>query len=299
MKFIHLLKRTWPVLLIVPLTWGVIASVGALSKDRPVPADQLARAWQGVAENKDWQPLVRRVDGYDMALVPAGCFQMGSSDAQLEEALASCSDYYGIYGCQVNFDNEQPAHQVCITRPFWIDLTAVTNRQYGKSSVTGKVSSIRPEANWPRESVNWQAAADFCAQRGARLPSEAEWEFAARGPDALIYPFGNEFELSKATLRKISPAPVGEIPEGASWVGALDMSGGIGEWVQDWYGPYPAVDQVDPGGPAQGDKRIARGGNWSAHAAFLVRTTFREALDPAYATSVVGFRCVLDLDSTD
>jgi formylglycine-generating enzyme required for sulfatase activity len=241
--------------------------------------------------------VIRRVDGFDMALVPAGCFEMGSSDTQLAEALASCNDYYGVYGCQISFKNEQPAHQVCISRPYFIDLTAVTNRQYGKSSRTGQVNSINPKPNWPRESVNWQEAADFCAKRGARLPSEAEREFAARGPNALIYPFGNEFDLSKATLRKISPAPVGEKPEGASWVGALDMSGGIGEWVQDWYGPYPSDSQTDPSGPATGDKKIARGGNWFAHAAFFVRTSFREALEPTYATSVVGFRCARDLNT--
>jgi formylglycine-generating enzyme required for sulfatase activity len=235
------------------------------------------------------------VNGYDMALVPAGCFEMGSSDAQLIEAETSCADFYGIYGCKISFDNEQPAHRVCISQPYWIDLTAVTNRQYGKSAFLGLAYSANAQPTWPVESVNWQGAADFCQERGARLPSEAEWEYAARGPDALIYPFGNEFDLARSTLRKISPAPVGEKPEGASWVGALDMSGGIGEWVQDWYGLYSGENQNDPTGPAEGEKRILRGGNWFAHAAFLVRSAFRDPVDPDYATSVVGFRCVRDL----
>jgi formylglycine-generating enzyme required for sulfatase activity len=73
------------------------------------------------------------------------------------------------------------------------------------------------------------------------------------------------------------------------------MSGGIGEWVQDWYAPYPVENQSDPTGPANGEKRILRGGNWFAHAAFMVRAASREPVDPGYATSVTGFRCVQDL----
>jgi formylglycine-generating enzyme required for sulfatase activity len=292
------MKRIWPYLLVLLIVLGAIAVVRVLRnypKYMPLSAMQLEAAKGGVARNGDWQPLLRRVNGYDMVLVPAGCFEMGSSDAQLEEALASCADYYGAYGCQVSFENETPAHRVCISQAYWIDLTAVTNRQYGKSAFLGLLNSANAQPDWPVDSVSWQAAADFCLERGARLPSEAEWEFAARGPDNWIYPFGDEFDLDKPTLRKISPAPVGEKPEGASWVGALDMSGGIGEWVQDWYAPYPREDQRDPNGPANGEKRILRGGSWFAHAAYMVRSAFRDPVDPGYATSVTGFRCVQDL----
>jgi formylglycine-generating enzyme required for sulfatase activity len=244
---------------------------------------------QGVTSNDDWTPVVRRRNGVDMVLVPAGCFQMGATDFQLQEAMTSCNQYYGS-SCQIDFENEQPPHQVCLSEPFWFGQTAVTNLQYS-SSFLQTLGSLSRDLTWPRESVDWQQAVDFCQKRGARLPTEAEWEFAARGPDALIYPWGNDYDIHKATLRKISPAPVGEKPEGVSWVGALDMSGGIGEWVNDWYGAYSSEARIDPQGPSEGEFRIVRGGDWFAHASFLVRTTYRDTKDPDFATSSVGFRC--------
>ncbi len=134
MRLANLVKRIWPFLLVLLIAWGAIVMLRAYPKSRPLSAQQLEIAKQGVARNSDWQPVLRRVNGYDMALVPAGCFEMGSSDAQLIEAETSCDDFYGIYGCKISFDNEQPAHRVCISQPYWIDLTAVTNRQYGKST---------------------------------------------------------------------------------------------------------------------------------------------------------------------
>ena len=259
----------------------------------PLGERQRLLAVQGVAKNVDWNPLIRRHGGLDMVLVPVGCFQMGATDDQLLEAAESCNKYYGAFGCQQSFENEQPSHQVCFSEPYWIGLTAVTNRQYGSSSRRSLESSPRAPS-WPRESVNWQQAADFCQQRGLRLPTEAEWEFSARGPDALIYPWGNKYDIHKATLRKISPAPTGEKPEGASWVGALDMSGGIGEWVVDWYGPYSSEARIDPYGATSGELRIVRGSDWFAHASFFVRTTFRDPRDPEVSTSSVGFRCAGD-----
>ena len=292
-----MVKRVWPYLIIILIVGGIIVAINILPKLLPIPAEQLMQAQQGVTENAAWQPVIRRIEGADMVLVPAGCFNMGGTDEQLEEAFNSCDSYYGSYGCQQSFENEQPVHRVCLTKPYWIDRTPVTNSQYGSSSNKGQRNSPYRGSSWPRESVTWQEAADFCAQRGARLPTEAEWEFAGRGPDVTIYPFGNQYDIHKATLNKISPVPVGQKPEGASWVGVLDMSGGIAEWVVDWYGSYPPETQTDPGGPPSGELRIARGGSWFAHAAYFVRTAFREALSPDYATSVVGFRCVRDYTS--
>lgn len=281
-------------LLVVLVTAGMLLGIRLIPKLLPVSEQQLHLAQQGVSENGAWEPVIRRIDGIDMVLVPSGCFMMGSTDEQLQEALESCNAYYGVFGCQEDFSNEQPTHQVCLTKPFWIDLTAVTNRQI--RSYPGKVELLPGynDASYPRGSVSWQEAKDICTWRGGRIPTEAEWEFAARGPDTWIYPFGDSYDIQKVTLRKISPARVGRKLEGASWVGALDMSGGISEWVADTYGAYPSEDQTDPHGVLDGEKRIARGGSWFAHAAYFVRTTYREVLSPDHATSTVGVRCVRD-----
>jgi formylglycine-generating enzyme required for sulfatase activity len=286
-----MLNRVWPYLLFLLILGIIVFVINKLPGLIPIPDNVIKLAEEGVVDNQAWKPIVRQIKGVDMVLVPAGCFTMGSTDEQLQEANSSCNRFFGAKGCQVSFEDEQPAHQVCLSEPFWLDRTPVTNLQYGSNSSKGYGNSQYRGSSWPRETVTWQEAADFCLQRGARLPTEAEWEFAARGPDALIYPFGNEYDIHKVTLNKISPAPVGQVPEGASWVSALDMSGGISEWVADWYGPYSAEEQNDPAGPESGIKRITRGGNWFAHAAFYVRSTSREALDPGYATSVIGFRC--------
>jgi iron(II)-dependent oxidoreductase len=258
----------------------------------PVPDSRLSIASDGVNENAEWHPTIHRFDGANMALVPAGCFIMGSTSEQLGEALDSCDRYYGAWGCQQDFEDEQPAHEVCFEKPFWIDVTEVTNRAYGSSSRESMYRAPR----WPRETVNWAEASAYCEQRGARLPSEAEWEYVARGPDSLIYPWGNEFDTNHVIWFTLKPYNVGGKDEGASWVGALDMSGSISEWVADSYGSYSTEAQIDPTGPAGGEERITRGGDWFSHAAYFLRTSHRAPYDPEFASSVVGFRCARDFE---
>jgi len=126
--------------------------------------EELAK--RGVEINAEWEPYSQEFDGFEMVLVPAGCFIMGSPVGGEED--------------------ERPALQRCFTSPFWIDRFEVTNAQYGS---TGEFSGN----NHPRDSVNWSQAVNFCRSRGARLPYEEEWEYAARGPDALEYPWGVGF----------------------------------------------------------------------------------------------------------
>ena len=262
----------------------------------PISEAQRQMAFDGALRNAEWQPILRRIGGLVMAIVPSGCFQMGSTDSELAVALDSCDRFYGEGKCPHDFAGaEQPVHQVCFDRPFWIGRNEVTNREYGSSSSTG-VAGMYRGPSWPRETVTWQEANDFCRGRGLRLLSEAEWEYAGRGPDGLIFPWGNEFDLERVVSGRLSPENVGLQRDVMSWVGAYDLSGGIAEWVADWYGPYAEESALNPPGPATGERRVVRGGSWFSFAAFLLRAAHREAFDPGYASSVVGFRCGADFE---
>jgi formylglycine-generating enzyme required for sulfatase activity len=178
-----------------------------------------------VKRNADWKPITRSFDGVEMVLVPPGCFLMGSSDGNT---------------------NERPMNLQCFNKPFWIDKTEVTNGQFtqfkGQAANKGQWS----QPNRPRETITWFEARDFCAKRGSRLPTEREWEFAARGPNNLKFPWGDDFSYDNAVWAFNSneqTMAVGSRPKGASWVGALDMSGNVWEWINTIYDqrrfPYP------------------------------------------------------------
>jgi formylglycine-generating enzyme required for sulfatase activity len=268
----------WVVALLALLGVGYL-----LWMNRPIPS----LALQGVEANADWQPQLRILDGVEMALAPVGCFQMGSTDEQVAQAQKDCNQFYaGV--CIEDLTQEQPAHEVCFAQPFWLDRYEVSNADYGASSSTDMVSMYRGP-NWPRETVTWQEASDFCAQRGARLPSEAEWEYAARGPDGLIYPWGNEFDIDRINRALGNPQDTGNRAEGISWIGAYDLGGGVREWVDGMYASYSGADN-----PKFAGMHIVRGGGWFSFADFMYRTAGRGFLDGDYASSVVGFRCAMD-----
>jgi formylglycine-generating enzyme required for sulfatase activity len=232
-----------------------------------MPIDPAA-AVAPVAHNDEWVPLVREFDAVPMALVPPGCFLMGSEEGD---------------------DNEQPVHEHCFDRPLWIDLTEVTNVQYGSE---GHFSGI----DRPRDTVDWFEAAAHCRSRGARLPTEAEWEYAARGPDGLSYPWGTVFAAHNVFFADNSLEQswdVGLRPAAASWVGALNMSGNLWEWVSSLLKSYPydSADGREVDGVANQGQRVLRGGSWESDAA-LLRTTVRYSDDPHAALPDRGFRCV-------
>ncbi len=204
-----------------------------------------------------------------MVLVPAGCFMMGNDEGRRDE---------------------RPAHEVCFERPFWIDRTEVTNAHYGSA---GRFEGD----NHPRENLLWSETRDHCAARGARLPTEAEWEYAARGPDNLIYPWGSEFDEEALVFDRNSnneTAPVGSYPTGASWVGALDLSGNVFEFVSSAYARYP-FDPTD-GRENLTDltlPRVYRGG-LNSYIDFGVSTAIRFRLAAEERNWFIGFRCARD-----
>jgi iron(II)-dependent oxidoreductase len=242
-------------------------------------------------------------DGVEMALVPVGCFTMGSADGD---------------------DDEQPGHEQCLGASFWIDVYEVTNAQFAAflnaagnqpegalgflwlDVETGDVRIQQAEdGNWapiasyefhPVTRVSWYGAANYCAHRRARLPSEAEWEYAARGPDSLIFPWGDTFDLGNTVASANDTAEVGTKPGGASWVGALDMSGNVWEWVNSRYRPYPydATDGREADGTDHSNEsRVLRGGSFSTGSAATV--TNRSSGNPFLSYEFVGgFRCARD-----
>jgi formylglycine-generating enzyme required for sulfatase activity len=221
-----------------------------------------------------------------MVYVPAGEFQMGSEDGPSEE---------------------QPAHMVALDE-FWIDQTEVTNAQYARcveagicEPPTNNASNTRSSyydnptyANYPVIWVSWEHAETYAKWAGGRLPAEAEWEYAARGSDGSMYPWGNQAPdctLANFDACEGDTTPVKSHPGGASWVGAFDMAGNVLEWTADWYGPYSASRLENPNGPATGENRVVRGGAWDTNAE-LVRAPHRWGY-PYYSDNSLGFRVVV------
>jgi formylglycine-generating enzyme required for sulfatase activity len=217
------------------------------------------------------------------------------------------------------FNDEGPAHMVMLDS-YLIDKYEVSNKEYGEFvKAKGHPAPAYwddPRLNKPEQpvvGVNWYDAKAYCEYRGKRLPTEAEWEKAARGPHGNLYPWGNEFDPGKANYGKNHDAttPVDSYPEGVSYYGAYNMAGNVFEWVSDWYDPhyYGRLEtMVNPSGPAKpiwmggtgtyvdrltvGEKRVIRGGSWIAPEG-TVRATHRfwnHPLNNSYGVGL-GFRC--------
>ena len=187
-------------------------------------------------------------DGSVMITIPAGKFIMGSDDGQ---------------------DNEKPAHTVYLDT-YQIGKYEVTVAQYRKfCSATGKKMPKANECDWtPVVNVTWFDAEAYCKWAGGRLPTEAEWEKAAKGTDGRTYPWGDRWDKNKCAnhaLNLTSTAPVGSYPAGASPYGCMDMAGNVWEWCADWYGPgyYRTSPSRNPRGSSKGSSRVLRGGGWN------------------------------------
>jgi formylglycine-generating enzyme required for sulfatase activity len=239
--------------------------------------DPLISARRRVNSNDEWTPYVQEFDGVEMVLVPVGCFDMGSNDGD---------------------SDEQPVHEICFDEPFWIDRTEITQSVFERREGRKANENGFSGDNRPVENIEWFEARDFCALRDARLPTEAEWEYAARGPDELIYPWGNQFVAENVVYGDNSDsqtAIVGSRPAGASWVGAMDMSGNVWEWVSSLYLDYPYESDHESRTNST-DVRVLRGGSRLNNSTSVLRAARRNGVNPNNVSSSFGFRCALSYE---
>lgn len=176
--------------------------------------------------------------------------------------------------------------------------------------VSFKWVAQRPRNRHIQLCVDWHAASEYCEWAGARLPTEAEWEYAFRGEQGSIYPWGDSFDGAKLNYCDVNcdlahgddryddgysrTAPVESYPEGASWCDALGMSGNVSEWVADWLSDYSPKAESNPIGPSSGNEKIVRGCSWFFHPAYC-RGAMRASISPDVRFDYVGFRCVVPI----
>jgi formylglycine-generating enzyme required for sulfatase activity len=271
-----------------------VVATPELPSDLPAGASlELGNVCDGVGCNGDQQ--TRSSDGMELVYVPGGTFRMGSAEGD---------------------DDELPVHLVTLDG-FWIDRTEVTNARYRQCVEAGNCDEpgCWDDAGFnaleqPVVCVSWWDADDYCEWAGGRLPTEAEWEYAARGPESFLYPWGNTFECAHSNADDeselddyivpggegcdgyVRTAPVGSFEGGASWCGALDLAGNAWEWVHDWHELYPDGPRTNPIGPEFGNRRVLRGGSWDYYE-HSVRAANRRKHDPDYQHENLGFRCVV------
>ena len=236
------------------------------------------------------QQKIREIDQMPMVRIPAGEFTMGSNEGH---------------------PNQEPAHQVFLST-YWIDQYEVTNAQYAicveygacsppwaYDSETRNVYYEADEfADFPVQATTFSQAEAYCEWVGGRLPTEAEWEKAARGTDARRYPWGETLpDCEKANFNRCvgDTDAVDANPVGASPYCVMGLSGNVWEWTSDWYASdtYQSHTAKNPVGPANGTHRVIRGGSWLTDAESL-QTTYRFFSDPGFGWNSIGIRCVVD-----
>ena len=207
-----------------------------------------------------------------MVWIPGGSFGMGSPEG---EGAA----------------DEHPQHTV-IVKGFYLDKTEVTQTEY--EHVMGQNPSYFKDCpNCPVENVSWEGANEYCKKVGKRLPTEAEWEYAAKGGTQTKYYWGNEFDSNYAWYDKNSTHKTHPIAQKmANPFGLADMSGNVWEWCADWYdATYYRKNIADnPHGPDTGESRVLRGGSWG-YGSYSLRCACRNWGNPSARTSYAGFRC--------
>ena len=243
-----------------------------------------------------------------MVFVPAGEFQMGSTDNQFSNDVQSCINANGNSqaSCEKLRKNEKPLHKVYLDA-YWIDQTEVTNARYARcvnsrncqpliitySLTRSDYYDNSQYADYPVVGVDWSQADSYCRWAGRSLPTEAQWEKAARGTDARTFPWGEGMDSSRFNTNAKDTSRAGSYPAGISPYGALDMVGNVWQWVADWYseGYYDISPDRNPQGPATGSTRILRGLPWGDNKSPLSSTTIRLETKPTDSGQNIGFRC--------
>lgn len=316
--------------------WGVFVVLGAAA----VGGIVFAARWTGGRASESARPAapVPASASAQAAAAPPGSLSTGSSCPPAMIRIPGGSFYMGS---DDDLPLEKPAHQVVLD-PYCIDEFEVTVEAYKACSDGGRCKRAGTTNEWegikdgerkafdplcnvrepgarakhPINCVDWDMADKFCREQGGRLPTEAEWEFAARGPDGRKYPWGDEdpgadrlnacgkecvdWGAKNAIPEKAmydaddgfaNTAPVGSFPKGASRYGVQDVVGNVWEWVADFYAPYGKEEQKSPKGPETGEQRVIRGGGWNGSVASWVRPTFRYRDVPGKRSYGIGFRC--------
>ena len=256
-----------------------------ISTASPLPPSPTPTPTLGPGDTK-----ISSIDGMVLMFIPAGTFWMGSERGNSDQS---------------------PVHRVTLDA-FWMDQTEVTNGMYTQCVANGICTPpVRTDSNtrsryygevdyadYPMIFVNWERAQAYCTWAGRRLPTEAEWEYAARGKlGGATYPWGNDnpsCTLGAVNGVQYDPcSPDDTITVGSfapNRYGLYDMAGNVWEWVADWYGPYPSGEVENPSGPASGDHRVVRGGSWYDGGVFL-RVSYRGWTSLGFSTDSSGFRC--------
>lgn len=282
----------------------------------------------------------------DMVLIPEGPFLMGSTEEDIKKLLELDKNVEAS-----RFDVEVPQREVYMSA-YLIDKSPITNAEYKKFIESGGykqrdfwsdagwdyVQQVKPldsdgvhsamdsEDDCPVVNVSWYEAEAFAKYAGKRLPTEAEWEKAARGTDGRIYPWGNEFDKAKlncAESKIEKPTPVTKFPDGISGYGCFDMAGNVWEWTADWFDSqyYSSAPDRDPQGPVKAedkpffgrpedvgtsiyelepaaagsstlsDCKVLRGGSWNGGGVIHIRCANRDYDEPDYKNDTIGFRC--------
>ena len=272
--------------------WAVEAwaiALGITEASDPAPAPAVADAPRAPLLSEPPGPLaaggsaqvnVNPVDDATLLWIPPGEFAMGDDDQK-----------------------DNPRRRVYLDG-FWLYKVPVTVKQFaGFCAATGRKMPDPPSWGWqedhPVVNVSWLDAAEYAAWAGVGLPTEAQWEKAARGPDGRLYPWGSTWDPARCAhsvgSARSTTAPGGSFPSGASPYGVLDLAGNVWQWCADWYDESYARSAPgrNPDGAVSGDRRVLRGGSWNDTMPFIFRSAMRFRYTPSGRFISFGFRCAV------